>query len=193
MNDSTRNRTENAARRARQIAGPTVWGVVFLLLGSLLAVACVNVMMTPDESSLSYFRVVVGYFIWHPERIWAVAWAFGVLAAAAFLAKCRWPQVQWIPMLIAYLIWLLFGFLEHEAVACVAAIRVDVLFIWPLIFSGTAVLVGIFLCGLIHAVFSTCREAVSNRGRVKHSLGYELLRLESPSAEHMPKTTDERI
>jgi hypothetical protein len=81
----------------------------------------------------------VKFFVWQPGHIWAISAVFGVLFLAALMAKTRYPQVRCLPLFIAFLVWLAYGFWEREAVIQRWDIRVDILFGWPLLFGGTAI------------------------------------------------------
>ena len=95
---------------------------------------------------------VIHYFVWHPERIWGIAAIFGLLAIAVRLLKIRYPRVFWLPVLVACFVWVVFGFLERECVIHQANIRIDIFFIWPFIFGGTALLVGGSMLNIINAI-----------------------------------------
>jgi hypothetical protein len=95
---------------------------------------------------------VFDFFAWQPVHIWAVAAVFGLLFLAAILAKAHYPQLRSLPLFIAFVMWLAFGFGEREAVIHRANIRIDIVFGWPFFFAGTALLIGLFILSLIRAV-----------------------------------------
>ncbi|MEN6556821.1 MAG: hypothetical protein ABFC54_01445 [Thermoguttaceae bacterium] len=95
---------------------------------------------------------VFNFFVWQPGHFWAVSAVFGVLFAAAILAKIRFPKIHGWPLLVAFLLWLFMGFAERDCVIHHADIRIDVVFIWPCFFVATAVLVAAFLGRLVYAV-----------------------------------------
>lgn len=100
------------------------------------------------------FEFIADFFVWQPSHFWAVSAVFGVLFLAALMAKTRFPQIRCWPLFIACLMWLVFGFLELDNVIHKPNIRVDILLIWPFIFTGTALLMGPFILGLIHAAIA---------------------------------------
>ena len=95
---------------------------------------------------------VIQFFVCHPGHMWAVAAVFGLLALAARLLKVYYPRVFWMPLLVVSFVWVGFGFLEYQAVISKANIRIDIFFIWPFIFCGTALLVGISILNIIIAI-----------------------------------------
>jgi len=101
-----------------------------------------------------FFMWVCDFFQDQPVHFWAVSAVIGILFSAALMAKTRFPKVHCWPLLIAFLMWLLFGFLERDNVIHKANIRIDILFIWPFFFAGTALLIVLFILGLIRAVMA---------------------------------------
>ena len=100
----------------------------------------------------SLVHSVIQFFLWHPGRIWTIAAVFGLLALAACLLKIRYPRVYWTPLLAASFVWVGFGFLEYLAVISKANIRADILFTWPFIFGGTALLLGGSMLNIVYAI-----------------------------------------
>ncbi len=86
------------------------------------------------------------FFVWQEGHIWLVSAVFGSLFLAALVAKTRYPQIRCLPLLIACLVWLGYGYWEHGAHLQRANIRVDLLLGWPILFPGTAL--AILLTGL---------------------------------------------
>jgi hypothetical protein len=100
----------------------------------------------------------ISFFIWQPVHIWAISALFGVLFLVALLMKNRYSQIRCLPPLIAFLAWLAYGFWERKAAAQKWDIRVDLLFGWPLLFGGTAIVVVLFVQSVIRARKSDERE-----------------------------------
>jgi hypothetical protein len=98
-------------------------------------------------------------FVGQPGHFWAVSAMFGVLALAALVARFCCPQIRSLPMsiasfvmFIASFVWLVFGFLERECVIHKSNIRIDIVFFWPILFGGTAILIGVFVICIMRAV-----------------------------------------
>jgi hypothetical protein len=104
------------------------------------------------------FEWVFDFFVWQPGHFWAVSAVFGVLFAAAIVAKTRFPKIHCWPLLVAFLLWLFLGFSERDCVIRKVDIRIDVVFVWPFFFIGTALLVVVFIVGLVYAVKAAKEE-----------------------------------
>jgi len=113
---------------------------------------------TPTTSSTG-FRRFVDYFVWQPGHIWAIASAFGVLFLATLVAKARCSRIRCLPLLVAFLAWLTYGFWEREAFRERANIRIDLPFIGLFLFSTTAI--AIILS--IQSVLRVFRDGQSKR------------------------------
>jgi len=98
------------------------------------------------------WKSIVDFLVWQPGHFWAIAAVFGVLAVAALAAKFRYSQICCLPMLIAASLWGFFGFLEYQAFVERANIRIDIPFLWPLLFIATILLVLISLFSVIVAI-----------------------------------------
>jgi hypothetical protein len=125
----------------------------------LLVVLFFTAFFYSEPRSNPVLRGIVDFLVWHPGHFWAISIVFGVLALAALVVRICYPQIRSLPMSIASVVmfvasfvWLVFGFLERECVIHKSNIRVDILFIWPILFAGTAILIGIFVISLIRAV-----------------------------------------
>jgi hypothetical protein len=99
----------------------------------------------------------VEFFVWQPAHIWGISATFGVLSLAALATKIRYPLVRCLPLFIASLVWLAYGFWERAAVVQRWDIRVDLLFGWPFLFGGTAI-------AIVLSVRSAIRAVESNEG-----------------------------
>jgi hypothetical protein len=92
------------------------------------------------------------FFVWQEGHIWAVSAVFGLLFLAALRLKTRYPQIRCLPLLIACLVWIAYGFWEHWAHIKRANIRVDLLFGWPILFSGTAIAILLSVQSVLRAI-----------------------------------------
>ncbi len=99
-----------------------------------------------------------GFFTWQEGHIWAVSAVFGSLFLAALMAKTRYTQIRCLPLLIACLVWMAYGYWEHWAHIQRANIRVDLLLGWPILFPGTAIAIVLSGQSVLHAI-------KSNRGK----------------------------
>lgn len=104
------------------------------------------------------WNTFAGFFVWQPVHIWLISALFGVVFLAALVMKRRYAEIRCLPLLIAFLVWLAYGFWEREAVIQKWDIRVDLLFGWPLLFCGTAIAVVLFVQSVIRARRSKERE-----------------------------------
>ncbi len=114
---------------------------------------------------------VSDFFVLQPGHFWAVSAVFGILFLAALIAKNRFPQIWCWPLLIALLMWLFFGLSERDNVIRNVDIRIDVVFVWPFLFAGTALLIGLFILSLIRAIIAGNASGPTklNRQRVPRS------------------------
>lgn len=97
------------------------------------------------------WKSIVDFLVWQPNHFWAIAAVFGALAVVALVAKFRYPQVCCLPSLLAAIIWTVFGFLEYQAYVERANIRIDIVFLWPILFIATILLILISLLSVIVA------------------------------------------
>lgn len=98
------------------------------------------------------WKSFVEFFVWQPVHIWAISAVFGVLFLVALVAKTRYSRVRCLPLFIASLVWLAYGFWEQQAVIRRWDIRVDLLFGWPFLFGGTVIVIVLSIQSLIRAV-----------------------------------------
>jgi hypothetical protein len=106
---------------------------------------------------ISQFYDVADFFVWHPERAWAIAVIFLVLFVVSlvggrYLAREGRGWHSW-PLLVPAIGWALFGLLELSCKIEKADIRIDLFVTWPtilgitVIFSiwwGISLLIGLF-------------------------------------------------
>jgi hypothetical protein len=162
--------------------GRTPWLLVFVIVGFLaILVGAVfwqeNLALWDNVLHFGFHFLdwVSDFFQDQPDHFWAVSAVFGVLFVAALLAKTRFPKIHCWPLLIAFLMWLVFGFLERDNVIHKANIRIDILLIWPFFFAGTALLIvlfiGLFILGLVRAARSAKEESRNGDGASSLSLG----------------------
>lgn len=99
----------------------------------------------PDKSRnlFPWLESIIRFFVWQPVHIWGISAVLGVLFLAALLAKRRYPQTRCLPLFIATLAWLVYGFWEHKALVERMKIRVDLIFIWPIVFCVTAIAIAV--------------------------------------------------
>jgi hypothetical protein len=95
---------------------------------------------------------LAGYLVWHEGRIWAISGLFAVLFLLARLARLHFPQIRSLPLLVAALMWLGYGFWEHKAHLERANIRVDLLFGWPVFFSAIGICIVLTMQSIVRAI-----------------------------------------
>lgn len=86
---------------------------------------------------------MANFFVWHPDRAWAIATVFFVLFVVSFLTSRylaqEGPRWQSWPLLVPAIGWAIFGLLELSCKIEKANIRIDLFVTWPTIIGLTAV------------------------------------------------------
>ena len=92
---------------------------------------------------LSQFYEAANFFVWHPERAWAIAAIFFVLFVGCFVAnRCvKWSErrVSFWPLLVSAVGWTIFGLMELSCKIEKADIRIDLFVSWLAILGITTV------------------------------------------------------
>jgi hypothetical protein len=73
------------------------------------------------------------FFVWHPERAWAIAIVFFIaFFVSLFLSRHR-PTIKSWTISVPAIAWTIFGLLELSSKVEKSNIRIDLLFTWPAI------------------------------------------------------------
>lgn len=159
MNTAIEKRTAKIAPWSGRILSVLLLGMVVLLLFLLLAVVFALVLIQAAPGSKSMLKTITLFLTGPPSHIWPISAAFGVLALAALVARIGYPQVRRLPMLIssflmfiACYMWLAFGIHQSNPDLQSYNIRIDLVFIMPLLLGGTALLTIGSIWSLVRAV-----------------------------------------
>jgi len=93
-------------------------------------------------------------FVSRPDRIWGVAAAVTVIWWLARLAKTRYPQIRAMPLLVAAVLWLAYGFEERDALRARANIRIDLLVIDPVLLFATLMAAILLIDSILRTLLS---------------------------------------
>ena len=102
-------------------------------------------------------KTVVVFLTWPPSHIWIISAAFGVLFLVALILKIHYSRIWTIPSLIICVMWCAFGIYQSNPNLQSYNIRIDLVFIIPLLFGGTLSLVLFQLWSLVRTVRTTKR------------------------------------
>ena len=104
-----------------------------------------------------------------PERALAVAACFAVAAVILRLARRRVPALADRPALLCTALWVFWGINEHAAKLYGWNIRVDTVFLWPILAIVTLACVGLTIASVRAAVRGSETHAAAPRdGAVYH-------------------------
>lgn len=90
-----------------------------------------------------------------PERALAVAACFAIAAVVLRIAKRRVPALADRPVILCTALWVFWGINEHAAKLYGWNIRVDIVFLWPILAIVTLACVGLTLASIRSAVRGT--------------------------------------
>jgi hypothetical protein len=106
---------------------------------------------------LDWLYAPAQYVSGRPERALAVAACFALAALILRVAKRRAPALADRPALLCTALWLFWGINEHAAKLYGWSIRVDTVFLWPILAIVTLACVGL--------TFASVRAAMSGTDR----------------------------
>jgi len=108
-----------------------------------------------------------------PERALAVAACFAVAAVILRLARRRVPGLADRPAILCTALWVFWGINEHAAKLYGWNIRVDTVFLWPILAIVTLACVGLTLASVRSGLRGAERSRVEERDDTVHHEGTE--------------------
>ncbi|MCU0898780.1 MAG: hypothetical protein MUC55_14955 [Burkholderiales bacterium] len=106
-----------------------------------------------------------------PERALAVAACFALAAVILRAAKRRAPALAERPALLCTALWVFWGINEHAAKLYGWNIRIDTVFLWPILAVVTLACVGLTLASVRGAMSGTDRRRLEPPDRTVHDGG----------------------
>ena len=104
-----------------------------------------------------------------PERALAVAACFAIAAVVLRIAKRRFPALADRPVILCTALWVFWGINEHAARLYGWNVRVDIVFLWPILAIVTLGCMGLTLASIRAAVRGTgTHGAAPQDGAVYH-------------------------
>jgi len=103
-----------------------------------------------------------------PERALAVAACFALVAVVLRLARRRAPALTDRPALLCTALWVFWGINEHAAKLYGWNIRIDIVFLWPILAVVTAVCIALTLASVRAAMRGRGPGGAGQQGDTAH-------------------------